>query len=256
MVLCYLFEAGNFMTADPIKPPNSVFESRWQWLPLGYKAQYDLWRELTPDQLRELTHLLITQVLPQNFRSARFVTDMRGRDPNLPSLAHFSQPTAALGKEEVLYLHGPIEEAQEAEDTEPESLEFSFQIETAFDHFEGARHIVYDIRRQEVGAAENRHALDLILDPTTKISGIRIGFEIFEPRFLTIFGFSPTPNFLFQLEATPSALALRIACEGLGSPSQILKKGAGVIERMDRVTTDLFCLGLIRDLEARATAKG
>lgn len=230
---------------------NSAFESRWQWLPWGYRSQYDLRLALKPGQLRELVHPLITQVLPQSFRSAGFVTDMRGKDSNLPGLAHSPQLNAATGKEEVLYVQGTQAIAKNDEDEEPISQDFSLQIETTFDHFEGPRHIVYSIHRRKTGLAEDRNELELLLDPNTLINGIRIGFEIFEPRFLTIFGFSPIPNFLLQIEGDSSGVALRITSEGLRQPSHILKKGGGVIDRFNQVTMQVLGFRLLSDLEAK-----
>ena len=122
---------------------------------------------------------------------------------------------------------------------------------TRFSHFEGARHIAYSIEHVQHGFDDGVQELHLILDPTTTITGVRLGLEIFEARFLSIFGFSPIATQLLQIEATPNLLRLRLSGEGMKSRSAPPLKATTQWNAVASFLSELFGFNLPQDYQSK-----
>ncbi|NDC39655.1 MAG: hypothetical protein EBZ48_16715 [Proteobacteria bacterium] len=230
---------------------SSSLRITWQLLPWGFAAQYDLQSKLSPGQLRTAAKILLTSVLPQSARSQETILDLRGRDPLRESLLHPS-PLPAAQHEELLYLSGsrPIAADTAIGDEEPLHETFELAYRTHFSHFEGARHIAYAVERSRRGAEQfNGRELELLLDPGTTLNGIRLGLEVFEPRFLSIFGFSPIATQLLQIEALPQSFSLRICGEALRKRDALPLKSPTQFNTVAALLKELFDFDLMRDYQ-------
>lgn len=231
-------------------PPHTSLTLRWQWLPWGYASQYDLEAPLPPERLPELAQLLLTRLLPQAARSHQTIIDQRGRDPWRESLL----PSATLPPpqgEELFFLSGtrPCSATDSDPDAEPWPEHFELGYYTAFSHFEGPSHIAYAVKRMQRGAEETTLSeLDLILDPRTCIQGVRLGVELFEPRFFSIFGFSPIATQLLQAEAVAGKLRLRLSGEGLSRKDAAPLKSTALMGSVAKVLEELLGFDLLQDL--------
>jgi hypothetical protein len=239
-------------------PPHTSLTLRWQWLPWGYASQYDLEAKLAPERLPELAQLLLTQLLPQAARSHQTILDQRGRDPWRESLLPSTTVPPPQG-EELFFLSGtrPCSATDSDPDAEPLPEHFELGYYTAFSHFEGPSHIAYAVKRVQRGAEEAHGGeLALILDPSTQISAVRLGIEIFEPRFLSIFGFSPIATQLVQIEALPGVVRLRLSGEGLRQKDSFPLKAGTLAATVTHGIQELLAFDILRDISAHLAREG
>ena len=232
---------------------SSTLRTHWQFIPWGFVSQYDFEAPLSPDKLREAAKLLLTTVLPQAARSQNSLVDIRGRDHLRESLLQTSV-LPPPEREELFWISGsrPVPSAGDSGEGELAPEPFELTYHTRFSHFEGGRHIAYTVERTQRGLEDfPPRELELILDPETTLSAIRLGFEIFEARFLSIFGFSPIATQLVQIEALPHILRLRIVGEALKrKDSPPLKSGAH-FNALATFLKQLFDFDLMRDYQSK-----
>lgn len=236
---------------------SSSLRTSWQFLPWGYVAQYDFEATLNPERLRTAAKLILTTTLPQAARSRSTILDMRGRDPLRESLLHPS-PLPLPQHEELLCLCGTLpahlDSQTSEEDIQLETFELTYR--THFSHFEGARHIAYSVDRHLQGAEQfNSRELELVLHSNTTLTGVRLGLELFEPRFLSIFGFSPIATQALQIEAMPQIFRMRLLGEGLSRRDALPLRSASLFNAVSEMLRELFDFDLLRDYQSRLAAR-
>ena len=227
---------------------------RWQFLPWGYRAQYDFEAVPAEGSVKKVAETLVRSILPEECRSHDTVTDLRGRDPQQPLLLSDgggSRPAY----EELFFLAGDRKadsEESDAPDDGDSRIPFETTLYTKFLKFEGASHIVHSVSKLHYGFEDTKpNLLELAIDPDVTISNARLGLELFQSRNLVLFGLSPSVRETLTVECSASKLALRIASEGLSNRRTLPLKARGLFGKLSQALKALFEFDLDADYRNR-----
>lgn len=204
------------MLSPPLSP-----KIRWQWIPFGWAAEGDLKVKANQEVLVRTTDTCINRLLPSETFYKKELTDIKGQEPG--TITSFAPiPEFPIKKPELLFLAGETRTSPDdaaEEDWEP----FSVGIYTEFKEFLGPHHIIHTLNEERHGAyPEDLKLRELSISPKVRVKFCRFGYEVFESRFASIFGYTPVVVKTLLIECSSENLSIRAVLEGITSKEKLL----------------------------------
>lgn len=225
------------------------------WLLGGYNAEYNLSGPLPPHQLCVLADLCINSLLPPEALDAGSIFDLKGRDP--PDLIRDDYLSVDRpGGDELLFISGEWFSAENIEEEEEEPVmqahPFKVRLNTQFEAFSGAHHIIHkavEMRDGEYPQEVPLNAIACVFPLRTRL--FRLGLNLFESRRLpAFFGFAPAVNQTLLIEGNEQAFQLRISAEALRRKEELPLKRSDLLLKLSGIVGQVFGFDLMADYQA------
>ena len=230
----------------------SSLSIRRTYIPFGYSSEYELRCELQPWQLPNFAFAVLSNFLDPAFLLRSTIEDLKGRDPELlidPSISTNLRPRGF----ELIFMAGKRfsmmgDDPQTAVVQEDEN--FSFSVLTPFSSFEGSRHIKHSMDISRVGLPDWILAHEIARAFPLDIDCFRIGLDLFEPKFGSILGITPTVTQTLLIDADSTSCNLKIMSDTKDRDMLPFARDE-YLKKLDRVFSEIFSIGLIDDYRAK-----
>lgn len=191
---------------------SSTLQLKRSYLPLGYKSDYHALIKASGIFLPILVDLSLKALVEYVLQKSDPLIDLKGRDqrnlidPNIPATL---LPTA----DEFCFVAGAITKSPKAA---ADGRDFSIAVNSGFIANEKDHHMLHvpSIERRDFPADVRLETIGRL--PGVHIQRFRLGFDIFESRFLSsLIGLVPTVSQTLLLEADEQKCEISIVAEGM-----------------------------------------
>ena len=233
----------------------SSLDIRRLLFPWGYAGRYDLSASLPAAELRELLRRILGAVNSWGLLGRDRLENVKGREAEQILLA--GTPAAFLPRgQELLFAAGRVL-SQEPEDEEDQARAEPFQYHfiSEFDSIKAGR-IFFRVREIQEGALPYGAPFRMIsADLPLEVTAMRLGFELFEPRFFSaMLGFFPRLSGALLLDACHENLRFQLWGQGLKSRSSIPLEGTPFPDALSGLLREFCGIDVLEDYRARASA--
>ena len=222
----------------------------------GFTSEYEMSCQLEPYSVSVLTDMIVNELLPEESLREELLTDLKGRDAQLPAEENIPPDWLPIG-EEIFFAAGKIFPEDDPVGQKALADDFVVRLSSSFSSFQGEHHIVHStqlfrssvlppfVRMNQLGRAF-----------PMQISAVRMGLEMFESRrTLVSAGFSPVATQTLLLECYGDRAFLKITAEGLKEKYGLPLLRNGMLERLDAVTQRLCGTAVSADYAAHLQEK-
>ena len=224
---------------------NSSLQVKRTFLPPGYRAEYHAVIECPHIYLPKLIDASFRQLIDPLVLRRTPIVNLKGRDQR--NLIESNIPVTFLPTaDEFCFAAGMITKSPKAD----KGQEFTIAVNSKFIANEKTVHMLH------IGDVE-RHGFpaDVLVEsvgrlPALHIKTFRLGFDIFETRFLSsLIGLVPTVSQTLLVEADEKKCVLRIVAEGLKSKAEIPLQRDDIWKRLESILSESLRFELDTDYQ-------
>ncbi|MBN8549319.1 MAG: hypothetical protein J0M12_08405 [Deltaproteobacteria bacterium] len=225
---------------------NSSLVTKCAYLPLGYRCEYRA--TLTskevylPDfidsTLRSLVECLVLKTSP--------IVNLKGRDqrnlidPNIPA-------TLLPSADEFCFIGGEITSSPKTP-----GQEFAVAVNSKFIANEKSHHMLHVCEIERRSFPADIKIEDIGRLPALHIKHFRLGFDIFESRFLSsLIGLIPTVSQTLLVEATEQSCEISISAEGLKKRQELPLQRHEIWDRLRNALLDTLHFDIEADYRSK-----
>ena len=230
----------------------SSLSIRRTYIPFGYSTEYEATCELQSWQLPKFAQAILGDFMEPSLLSRSTIEDSKGRDPELLIDSTIPANLKPRGFE-LVFISGKrftmMGEDPQTAVVQPDE-NFTLSVLTPFASFEGSRHIKHSIDVARIGLPDWISPYEIARAFPLEIDLFRIGLDLFEPKFGSILGITPTVTQTLLIEASTQNCKLKITADTKDRKQLPLGRD-GLFEKLDHVLKEIFSVGLIDDYRAK-----
>jgi hypothetical protein len=185
----------------------SSLSIRRTFIPFGYSSEYGASCDLQALQLPDLAASILSNLFEPSLFSGSAIDDLKGRDPEVLIDSSISARLKPQGFE-LIFISGKRFTIMVQPDQN-----FTLSVLTPFDSFEGSRHIRHKIETVRVELPGWMLPIEAVRAFPLEIDCFRIGLDLFEPKFGSILGVTPTVTETLLIEADQQVCKLKISAD-------------------------------------------
>jgi hypothetical protein len=230
----------------------SSLSIRRTFIPFGYSSEYGASCDLQALQLPDLAASILSNLFEPSLFSGSAIDDLKGRDPEVLIDSSISARLKPQGFE-LIFISGKrftiMGDDPQTALVQPDQ-NFTLSVLTPFDSFEGSRHIRHKIETVRVELPGWMLPIEAVRAFPLEIDCFRIGLDLFEPKFGSILGVTPTVTETLLIEADQQVCKLKISADMKNRGQLPLTKNQR-LEKLDRVFNKIFSVSLLEDYQAK-----